>query len=101
MIFAGSVVGELVDVRMDGVAVDCLALVQEEVAGEQHVQAELRALTLVAPVGNLPGQSAQTCSWHQDLDVLLVVRIQRLQTVKKGTITLRSLLCSHTGPVSN
>ena len=101
LIFAGSVVGELMDVWMDLVAVDRLALVEEKVTGKQHVQTELIALTLVPSAGNLPGQPPQSSSWHQHLDVLLVVRIQRLETVKKGTITLGSLFCSDAGPISN
>ena len=49
-VIEAEVVGELVDPRVEGEAVGGLALVEHEVGGEQHEQAELVALTFVTSV---------------------------------------------------
>ena len=89
------------DVRVNLVGVHGTTLVQQKVACEQHVQAELRPLALKASVGDLPGKTTEASTRYQHLDQVSVVRVEGGESIQQRTVALRPLLLSRAGPVAN
>ena len=104
LIGALHVVAELVDVRLHLEPIHHWALVEDEVAGKQHVETELIALALEPSSGHLPGQPAQPRPRDEDLDGLPVAvlprRVVRLELLQQRRVALRPLLGPGTGPVT-